>query len=122
MELDLHEYGGPVMAFWIVHTSGPGSGSPDGNRTQLCLSKLTAKGVHWNTEKENLHTNEVTFCYTEPVGGHWVLENNPPKPVQSDEYGRIRQLDLVATRERIAQNAWLCGFGNPSLTSKKGWT
>jgi hypothetical protein len=44
----------------------------------VCLSKFSAKGMHWDTESGRLHANGSTFCYTEPVGGHWMLENDPP--------------------------------------------
>jgi hypothetical protein len=36
----------------------------------VCLSRLTSKGIHWDTEKSHLHTKNKTFCYTQPVGGH----------------------------------------------------
>ncbi len=42
----------------------------------ICLSKFTAKNVHWNIEKRHLHTNEMIFCYIESIEKHWLLKNN----------------------------------------------
>ena len=44
----------------------------------VCLSKLTKKGVHWDTEHSHLHQKGKTFCRTKQIGGHWVIEDNPP--------------------------------------------
>jgi Reverse transcriptase (RNA-dependent DNA polymerase) len=44
----------------------------------VCLRRFTRKGVHWDTENERLHQHGVTFCYTQDVGDHWVLENREP--------------------------------------------
>ncbi len=50
----------------------------------VCLSKFTDKRVHWNIENNRLHRNESTFCHTQPVGGHWVLEKNPADQNQAN--------------------------------------
>lgn len=66
----------------------------------VCLSKLTAKNVHWDTENDRLHYKGTTFCYTQAVGGHWVLEYNDPD--EKEEFaafaaGNDPRPDLVAT-------------------------
>ncbi len=67
----------------------------------VCLSRLTSKGIHWDTEKSHLHTKNKTFCYTQPVGGHWVIERNAPRKMY-DAYAAHSEKskpDLVASKE-----------------------
>ncbi len=52
----------------------------------VCLSKFIAKEIHWNIEKEHLHTNETTFCYTESMRERWNLKNNLSSSNQSNDF------------------------------------
>ena len=44
----------------------------------VALRRLTEKGVHWDTKNERLHRAGKTFCLTQNVDDHWVLEYNKP--------------------------------------------
>ena len=46
----------------------------------VALRRLTEKGVHWDTKNERLHRAGKTFCLTQNVDDHWVLEYNKPTP------------------------------------------
>jgi Reverse transcriptase (RNA-dependent DNA polymerase) len=48
-----------------------------------CLRRFTEKGVHWDTQKGRLHRNGQTFCYTQSVDDHWVLEYGAPDAPES---------------------------------------
>ncbi len=55
-----------------------------------CLSKFTAKNVHWDIEKRHLHTNEMIFCYIESIEEHWMLKNNLSFSDQSRKFAASR--------------------------------
>ena len=58
----------------------------------VALRRLTEKGVHWDTEKERLHTRGKTFCYTQNVDDHWVLEyNSPTKQLTGSAFATSRE-------------------------------
>ncbi len=42
----------------------------------VCLSKLIAKKIHWDTENNRLHHKKETFCYIQSVNEHWIVEYN----------------------------------------------
>ena len=49
----------------------------------ICLRRFTEKGVHWDTQNNRLHRDGKTFCYTQSVDDHWVLEYGPPDVPES---------------------------------------
>ncbi len=42
----------------------------------ICLKKFVQKEIHWDIFKRHLYRNDVTYCYTQSINEHWVLENN----------------------------------------------
>jgi Reverse transcriptase (RNA-dependent DNA polymerase) len=44
----------------------------------VCLRRFTEKGVHWDTSNNRLIRDGETFCYTQDVDDHWVLEYGDP--------------------------------------------
>lgn len=78
------------------------------------LHRFTAKGVHWDTQKQRLHVNGETFCHIERVGSHWALEHNPqPQTAESSaifasKKSRDPRKAIEATAER-----WHALLGHP---------
>jgi hypothetical protein len=107
----------PIEGYGTVHIVAKGPHGPvniqllnvalaPGFLTNLvCLSRFTVKNVHWDTERRHLHTNGTTFCYTEPVGGHWVLENNPSPPNRSNEFAAFAAKSAMSKSDRAAIGA-----------------
>jgi hypothetical protein len=45
----------------------------------VSLGKMVQKGVHWDTEKNNLRYKGKHLCHVHQLGGHWTLT---PTPIQ----------------------------------------
>jgi hypothetical protein len=68
----------------------------------ICLSRFIVKNVHWDTEKQHLHTNEIIFCYIELIKKYWVLKNNSLFSNQSDEFATFVTKSIMFISIRVA--------------------
>ncbi len=76
------------------------------------LHRFTAKGVHWDTQKQRLHQDGKTFCYIQRVGDHWALEHialpTERGAISSYASSRDPRKNIEATAER-----WHALLGHP---------
>jgi hypothetical protein len=71
----------------------------------VCFNIFIVNNVYWDTEKRHLHTNEITFCYTESIERHWVLKNNLSFSNQSDEFAILATKSIMSKSNRVAIDA-----------------
>lgn len=85
----------------------------------VCLRRFTDKGVHWDTQKERLHRNGRTFCYTQSVDDHWVLEYGPPEPLEDSRSAFASNKPSRALRGPVeaTANEWHEILGHPGPES-----
>jgi hypothetical protein len=71
----------------------------------VCLSKFTAKNVHWDIEKRHLYTTEMIFCYIESIEEHWMLKNNLSFSDQSKNFAAFAINSAKSKSNKVAIDA-----------------
>ena len=78
----------------------------------VCLRRFTEKDVHWDTQNNRLHSNGKTFCYTQSVDDHWVLEYGSPDSAE-EAYGAFASSRRPRPTLKATAAEWHMILGHP---------